>query len=73
MRLQLKEIDAVQQPVELATRHCDHRFGSILRPGEALLLQSLVPKHETTALPVQDLQLVALAISEDKEFRTERV
>ena len=73
MRSDTKQINPIEQPVELATRHRDHRFGSILRPREALLHQSLVPKHEATAFPVQDLHLVAFAVAEDKELGTEGI
>ena len=36
-----------------------------------MLLEPLVPENKAAAFPIQDLQLVTLAVAEDKELRSE--
>lgn len=61
----VKEIEAVQQPVELLSGQA---HGAVhAPPAEALLLQPFVPDDEAVALPAQQLDLVAPAIAEHKD------
>jgi len=65
----LAEVEAAQQPVELFFGQRDGFSVILSRPFEALLFQALVPETETAAVPVEDLQLVAALIAEDKHRR----
>jgi hypothetical protein len=66
-----EQVDAVEQPVELATCHLKHLILITTWPREARLLETLVPKNEATSFPIQDLDLVPLAIAEHKKLRAE--
>ena len=73
VRLDGKDIETIEQPVELATRELRHVRIDIARPGEAILLQLLLPHHEAVALPKKQLYVVAPAIRERKEMRAEKI
>jgi hypothetical protein len=69
--LPLEEIDAVQQPVELATRPRHPVFRLPFRPGEAILLETLLPEHEAIALPMKDVDPIPIPIPKHGEPRCE--
>jgi len=62
------------QPVELMPAD-GHRCGRIegRRPGEATCFQAPIVEPEAVGVPEQDLQLVPLAITEDKPDLAQRV
>jgi hypothetical protein len=74
MWFQAKEVDPIEQPVEFLARE-RQRLCFILstRPREAVSFEPLVPEHKATALPVQQLHLVAFAIAEAKDVRSEGI
>ena len=61
----VKNIKAIQQPVQLLAREAQYvfRFG----PAEALLLKTLVPNDKPVALPAQQFHLIATTITEHKQ------
>src|ERR1035437_711764 len=73
MRLISPQIEALQQPFEFL--HADRLRGraSIARPRKFLRFQSLVPQAKAIAVPVQRLDLVALAIDENVQGAAEWV
>ena len=73
MRLESEQIDSIQKPVELSSRKRHRLLVRFSWPWEAMFLEALVPEHEAVAFPVQDLHLVALAVAEGKELRSEGV
>ncbi len=73
MRFELREIVAIQQPVELSARHLRDPVFRLRRPIDAVLLESLVPENEAVALPVQHLHFVALPIAENEKVGGEGI
>jgi ABC-type thiamin/hydroxymethylpyrimidine transport system permease subunit len=45
----------------------------IPRPGKAILLELLLPKHEAVALPEKKLHMVSSTITEREEVRAEGI
>ena len=72
MRAPAREVEAVEQPVQLLAAQ-RHRRALAARPVEALALQALHPQHEAAALPVQDLHPVATPVGEHEQLLAERV
>ena len=73
MWLEMKDIDPVQKPVKLPPRQLYRLSFTSTWPRKPMLLQPLVPQHEAIALPVQNLELVPLAIAEHEQLCAERV
>ena len=73
MRLHAHYIIAIQQPVQLLPGQGDHLIVNLPRPFEASSFQTLLPQAKAVALPVQDLDLVALAVAEHKQLLGKRI
>ena len=58
MWTETKDIDAVEQPVQLAPREGHHEI-AFVGPWEAGLLESLHPQYEATAFPIEKLHAIA--------------
>ena len=69
----LPQIEAFQQPFELL--HGDRLRGALClaRPGELLRFQALEPQAKTVAMPVQHLDLAAVAVDEHVQRAAERI
>ena len=50
-----------------------HDLGHPFWPAESMLLQTLVPKAEAVAIPVQHFDGVAPAVAEDEEVSGEKI
>jgi hypothetical protein len=53
------QLEALEQPLELAHRHRQRRTRLALRPCKALALEPLVPEADPVAVPVERLDLGA--------------
>ena len=73
MRLQLGDIVAIQQPVQLLDAERDHGLLTRARPVETVLFQALLPQAEAVGLPVEYLDTVTAAIAEHEQLLRERV
>ena len=73
MRLQVLEVEAIEQPAQLRLVEFDDRAFEMKRPLEAFLLKTLQPKAETGALPVKHLDLIATLVDEAEQVAAERI
>lgn len=73
MRLVLFERESSQEPIELTT--ADHKWLTTACPGplELPFLQSSIVEPKPIMFPVQDFELVASAIAEDKPAVRKRI
>ena len=60
------DVDSLQKPVQFAALQAEHLFLT-LGPDKPMALQALLPEAKTVAVPVENLELVAGSIAEDKE------
>ena len=61
------DIEAAQQPVKLLFGQTQYGIIRFSWPGELCLLQPFVPETETGLVPIDNLHLVALSITEQKQ------
>jgi hypothetical protein len=73
MRSQRKDIPAVEQPVQFSTRQFDDFRIELSRPGKTILLELLLPHHETVTLPVEKSHVIPSAIAESEEVGAEDI
>ena len=67
MRLQMFQIEPVQQPEKLFLVEFDNRAIEMERPLEPLLLQPLQPQAEPALLPIEHLDLVLPLVDEAEQ------
>ncbi|MFT5015136.1 MAG: hypothetical protein ACI9HA_003807 [Dinoroseobacter sp.] len=72
MWMEPTDVITIQQPVQLLTVQ-GHHLTLFIWPQKAPLLQPLISHDKTIALPVQNLNLVPVAIDEDKQSAGEGV
>ena len=72
MAVQTPDIQPLQKPIELPGIQLEHLIPT-LGPGEMMLLQALVPQAKPVAVPVQNLDHVALAVAKGKQVTRERI
>jgi len=70
--LPLAQLQSVEQPAKLATGDND-RSNAIGRPLKRTVFKTTVEQPEAVVFPVQDFELVALAVAEHEKARRERV
>ena len=68
MCLHTHHIIPVEQPVQLLTRQRDDRVQCLAGPFKLRPFQGFLPQAVTVAFPVQDFDLVTLAVTEYKQF-----
>ena len=74
MRALRPQVKAFEQPLQFLESQCvSWRCRDGRWPGEAFLLQPLVPQAEAIAVPVQGLDLIAAAVDEHVQSGAERV
>ena len=67
MCLMLFERESREQPPELPLADCDRPGCILLRPAKPALFQPSVVKPESRSVPIQDFELVAASVAEDKK------
>lgn len=70
--LTLVHIKPLQKPTQLPLVKF-HDLAATLRPTETILLQTLLPKAETIAVPVQHLHHIPAPVAEDKKMSGEGI
>ncbi len=73
MRLQVLEVEAIEQPAQLRLVEFDDGTFEMEMPLEALLFKTLQPKAETGALPIKHLNLVPTLVDEAEQVAAERI
>ena len=73
MRLQVLEIEPIQQPAELLVVEFNDSAFEMERPPKSLFFEPLQPQAETRALPVKNLDLVFPFVDEAKQIAAERI
>ncbi len=73
MRFEAHYIVAIEQPVQLLPAQGNDTSLGFAGPFETGFLQALLPQTKTTSLPVQNLHLVAPAVTEHKQMLGERI
>ena len=69
----LPDIEAFQQPFELLQRDALRGAFGVARPREFLRFEPLEPQTEAVTVPVQHLDLVAVAVDEHVQRAAERI
>ena len=70
----LSQLDAAHQQHQFFMCECDLRFAALcFRPAEATLLETLGAHPQTTAVPEQQLQAVALRIRKQEDMPAQRI
>ena len=64
--------EAIEEPAELL-RGDIHNPGRVLRPAETMLLKTLEPETPAIAVPIQNLERITLAVTEDEKVPGERI
>jgi len=65
--LHAQDIVTIQQPVQLLTSQAYDLIECLAGPFKPVPLQALLPQAKAIALPVQDLDLVTLAVAEHEQ------
>jgi len=68
MCLHAQDIVAVQQPVQLLARQRNNLIQCLAGPFELRLFQTLLPQAITVSFPVEDFDLVTLAVAEHEQL-----
>jgi hypothetical protein len=73
MRLQVPQVQPLEQPRELLLVQSHNWPFKMERPAKPLLLEPLLPQAKTRALPVENLDLIASPVDEGKQVPAEGI